>query len=101
MIFLAPKSCVFLKTSHSTPLYRTTYPWAKEPKKRSSGGTLDENHGMSAQTQGMNKGGHHPWSSGAKKRAVTDSDDWATSSGVPQATTRPPPCPPSGPMSMM
>lgn len=40
-------------------------------------------------------------SSGLRKRAVMDVADWATCSGVPLATTWPPPRPPSGPMSMM
>ena len=40
-------------------------------------------------------------SSALRKWAVTDSLDCATCSGVPVATTQPPPRPPSGPMSMI
>lgn len=41
------------------------------------------------------------WISCRRKRAVTEVVDSATCSGVPMATTWPPPRPPSGPMSMI
>src|SRR5579863_893682 len=37
-----------------------------------------------------------PWSAGARNGPVAECVDLATASGVPAATTRPPPAPPSG-----